>query len=108
MEHSKQTLEAIMEMGMGMMEYNRGVLSAIGRPELAREFKFARQAQDLAAEALDKKMSAKHGENVLANLLDTGEEFPEAKALDEATARVAAAWKPIQALIDQARDALYR
>lgn len=108
MDHSKQALEAIAEMGMGLMEYNRGVLSAIGRPELAREFKFARHAEDEAASALQKRMDAKHGGDHLASLLDAGREFPESQALGLANARVAAAWKPIQALIDEARAALGR
>lgn len=106
MNYNQATLEAIAEMGQGVPEYNRGVLCAIGRRELVMPYQFAAvEARDLS-EKLRAKLAQKHGADALSAMLDTGGEFPESEALDLANARAAEAWKPIQSLIDSAREAL--
>lgn len=104
----KALLEAIANMDRGLLEYNRGVLAAIGQTELATRWKFAVTTSDIAAAALHQKMATKHSQDALAQCLDPGTEFPEAAALDAANQAEADAWKPIRALIEEARLALYR
>ena len=110
MDHSKATMEAIVEMAPGLIEYNRGVLAAIGRADLGIAWKFAHQEMTAAGDALTRCIDAKHqGGDELAKLLDPGSEFTaENKRLDAANARYAEVWKEIQAIIDPACDALYR
>lgn len=108
MTYSQAALEAIAEMGQGVLEYNRGVLCAIGKSELVMPYKFAATEAASLAEKLRAKLAQKHGADELAAMLDTGAEFPESEALDNANARAAEAWKPIQLLIDEAREALHR
>lgn len=108
MAHDKATLEAICEMGEGVHEYNRGVLACIGKLQLWHTWRFALVSADSASAAFQRIMRAKHGSDELAMLLDSGAEFAESAALDEANARLVEAWKPIQYLIDAARSALSR
>lgn len=110
MTYSQATLEAIAEMAPGLIEYNRGVLAAIGKADLGVTWRLVHQESKAAGEALTNCLERKHaGGDQLAKLLDPGAEFEaETARLDSANARYALVWKEIQALIDDARNALFR
>lgn len=102
MTYSQATLEAIVDMGDGVREYNRGVLACIGKLDLWHAWSFACLEADSAAAAERSRLDKKYGDDDLAKALDTGGP-PE---LDKANARLVQAWGPIQSIIDAAREQL--
>jgi hypothetical protein len=90
---------AICDMGRGVPEYNEGVMSMLGKGELARTYK-ARMAEcDELADARDALAGDGFG-----FLLDPNPEQRIAQDRLTAAAKLASqAWTPIQAIIDEAR-----
>jgi hypothetical protein len=109
MTYSQSTLEAIAGMAPATLEYNRGVLTAIGKPGLAVSWAMTYREADDAGKALTARIEGKHAGDQIAAMLDTGMEFAqEHDRLNRANDRYAQVWKDIQILIDEAREALYR
>jgi hypothetical protein len=90
--------------GGGVRDYNRGVLACIGKLDLWHAWSFACVQADSASAAEHRRLDKKYGDDDLAKALDAG----DAPELDEANARLIQAWKPIQSIIDAARESLHR
>lgn len=97
-------IDAICEMASALHQYNRGVLSMMGLRDLAVAHEMASRTIEDLREQRDRLIPKSDS---LFDLIDEARWPPEAVALQEridaAARRRDSAWKPIQALIDEAR-----
>lgn len=102
MELTKKQALAITEMGRATADYNRGVLSMLGKVDLAISHETLRASREIQRAERDALITADHG---LFDPLPPAAEAVQVK-LDETCRLEAEAWAPIQALIDEAQALL--
>jgi hypothetical protein len=102
MELTNEQAQAITGMGRATSDYNRGVLAMLGKVDLAIAHETLMTSCEIQRAERDALIPADHG---MFEALPADAEAVQVK-LDETCRLEAAAWAPIQALIDEAQAKL--